>query len=382
LSLVSFESRLLCFRRRPRALVPAIAVAVLAGGICTGRAMPLARPGAPGPPGRTYLGDETLVPPTERSLLRAEAWIVDPPRHGQMLLMTLGGPVYCQQLYRLARRFNASLLCTDYALNGEHGDGTRSARREDWGDPAYLDAVSELPARLKKLGVRFSKLTVVGVSYSGFAGAELVATHPQLRPTALVVIDSFLDLTARYSALTPSHETRAEMEAVIGGTPADHPDAYADRSPSHHLNGIAAAMDRGMRFVDVWSVAASEQREFRGATCSEAANAQWLAELATLRAQPVTGYVTHMRHAHALWDHGATVLALAGLGRSRRDVAAFHQFDFRPDEALPEGSYCQAASSSGTWSPSTRPAAAAGSRAVRTSVAAITTPTSRRPVST
>jgi pimeloyl-ACP methyl ester carboxylesterase len=381
LPLMSLGSRLFRCRRRPqRALVAAVAVAVLCGGICTARAMSLTLPEAPEPPGRTYLGDESLVPPTEHSLLRAEAWIVDPPRRGQVLLMTLGGPVYCQQLYRLARRFHASLLCTDYALNGEHGDGTRSARREDWGDPAYLDAVAELPARLRQLGARFSRLAVVGVSYSGFAGAELVATHPELRPTALVVIDSFLDLTARYDALPPSHETRAEMAAVIGGTPSDQPAAYAARSPSHHLDGLATAMDEGMRFVDVWSVAASEQRAFRGATCSAAANAQWLAQLAMLRAEPVTGYVTRMRHAHALWDHGATVLAFAGIGRSNRSRAAFHAVEFTPDAPLPEGSFCQAASSSATSSPSTRSTGA--ERAGRTSVTATRAPTTSRPVST
>ena len=116
--------------------------------------------------------------------------------------------------------------------------------------------------------MKVSKLIVVGVSYSAFANAELVASQPRLHPAALVMIDSYLDLAARFAALPPDHPTRAEIQKSVGGTPAQVPDAYALRSPSHHLGTLAAEIRSGMRFVDVWSVAPSESHEFRGATCS------------------------------------------------------------------------------------------------------------------
>lgn len=94
-----------------------------------------------------------------------------------------------------------------------------------------------------------------------------------------------------------------------------------------------------MRFVDVWSVSPIEEREFRGATCSIHANAQWLRDLATLLGTPVVGSVTQMRHAHALWDRGRAVLALAGIDSGAAPLLA-QQVVFRPGEPVPAGSHC------------------------------------------
>jgi pimeloyl-ACP methyl ester carboxylesterase len=281
-----------------------------------------------------------LVPPTPARLVRAEVDLAPGARtHPHVLLMTLGGPIYCRQLAALAQALDASRLCLDYGPNRYEGVGERAARKEDWGDPAYLAAAARVPLRLRQNGVKVAKLVLVGVSYSGFANAELVATHPELRPDALVVVDSYLDLPARYEALPTWHETRREIEAVIGGTLAERPQAYAERSPSNHLDGLAAAIRQGMRFVDVWSVSAQEQKEFNGATCSKSANAEWLAELAQVLGHPIAGYVTRMQHAHALWDRGREVLALAGVGSADRPFTPTRML-FRSGRPPPPGSYC------------------------------------------
>ena len=262
-----------------------------------------------------------------------------------LLLLTVGGPIYCMQLRNLARRLDASLLCADYGPNQYERPGERTGRLEDWGDPAYDAAVARLPARVEAQGVKVSKLVVVGVSYSGFANAELVASQPRLHPAALVMIDSYLDLPARFAALPLNHPTRAEIEKSVGGTPEELPAAYALRSPSHHLATLAAKIRSGMRFVDVWSVAASEAHEFRGATCSWNANARWLGRLATALHRPVTGYVTKLRHAYALWEHGRGVLQLAGVHVTGPPLPA-RRVKFRPRSRAPGGSYC-------VWRPAT-----------------------------
>jgi hypothetical protein len=277
---------------------------------------------------------------SEQALVRVHLTVAAGARSTpHLLLLTVGGPIYCMQLRALAHRLAASLLCADYGPNRYEQPGQRSGRREDWGDPAYDAAVARLPARVEAQGVKVSKLVVVGVSYSGFANAELVASQPRLHPAALVMIDSYLDLAARFAALPPDHPTRAEIERSVGGTPEQQPAAYARRSPSHHLATLAADIRSGMRFVDVWSVAASETHEFRGATCSLDANARWLAQLATLRGRPVTGYVTRLHHAYALWDHGRVVLRLAGIQTGAPPVPA-RAVQFRPDGSVPSGSYC------------------------------------------
>ena len=127
--------------------------------------------------------------------------------------------------------------------------------------------------------MKISKLVFVGVSYSGYANAELVATHPELHADALVVVDSYLDLPARYRAIPDRHPTQVEIETALGGTLAERPQAYEARSPSHHLAGLAAELERGMRLVVVWSVAAAERREFPRRDLL-GANAEWLSELA------------------------------------------------------------------------------------------------------
>ncbi len=260
----------------------------------------------------------------------------------QLVLMTVGGSTYCVQLAALARNVRASLVCTDYRANRYLARGERSGRQMDWGDPAYLAEVAQVPMRLRAQGVKIAQLVLIGVSYSGFANTQLVATHPELRPSALIMVDSYLDLPARYRALPLGHETKAELERAMGATLAGRPQEYAQRSPSNNLAGLAKAIRGGMRFVDVWSTSAAEEKEFRGATCGRLANAHWLARLATLLGRPVTGYVTKMPHAHALWDRGQGLLQLATVRPAAKPLRA-HAVTFAPRaNKPPAGSYCGA----------------------------------------
>ena len=200
--------------------------------------------------------------------------------------------------------------------------------------------MADVPGLLKAGGVKIAKLVLLGVSYSGFANAQLIATHPEIRPTALIVVDSYLDLPARYRALPLGHETRAELERAMGGTLAERPQPYASRSPSANLAGLARAIRGGMRFVDVWSTSAAEKREFNGATCGRLANAYWLSRLATVLRRPVTGYVTSLPHAHALWDRGQGLLQLAGVRPASRPLRA-RTVTFAPGASgPPPGSFC------------------------------------------
>lgn len=261
------------------------------------------------------------------------------------LVLTLGGPVYCGQAAPLAHYLGATLLCPDYGPDGEHSGASRAKRVEDWGDPRYLDAVARLPGELRKKGVEISGLILVGASYAGYAATELAATHPQLHPRALILVDSFLDLPERFRALLLGQPTRDEMIQVLGGTLAQRPHAYEQRSPSDHLAGLAAAMNHGMRLLDVWSVAATEAHEFNGGMCSMRSNAYWLQRLARILHHPVTGYVTELRHAVALWDWWRQLLALAALAPAKGTLPAT-AITFRAGHPIPSVSYCSAATAS------------------------------------
>ena len=169
--------------------------------------------------------------------------------------------------------------------------------------------------------MKVSKLIVVGVSYSGFANAELVASQPRLHPAALIMIDSYLDLAARFDALPLTTRRGPRSCRPSAGRRIRSRAPTRQRSPSHHLATLAADMRAGMRFIDIWSLAPSEVQEFRGATCSEDASARWLGQLATVAGHPVAGYVTQLQHAHALWNHGRSVLRLAGIGHGSTAAA-------------------------------------------------------------
>lgn len=260
------------------------------------------------------------------------------------LVLTLGGPVYCGQAAPLARYLGAILLCPDYGRDGERSGASRARRVEDWGDPRYLDRVARLPAQLRHAGVKVSELVLVGASYAGYAAAELAATHPQLRPRALIVVDAFLDLPDRFRALRPGQPTRAEMIQVLGGTLAQRAREYRRRSPSDHLAGLATAMRHGMHMLDVWSVAPAGEREFNGAMCSVGSNAVWLWRLARLLHHPVTGYVTELRHAFALWDWWRQLLALAALAPPTKGTFPAAAISFRAGRSIPSASHCDPAS--------------------------------------
>jgi pimeloyl-ACP methyl ester carboxylesterase len=255
------------------------------------------------------------------------------------LVIALGGPVYCDQVTALARFLRASVLCPDYGRDGERSGTSRAKRVEDWGSPPYLAAVARLAGRMAGGGPERSRVILVGASYAGYAATELAATHPELRPRALIVVDSFLDLRERFRALAPGQVTRAEMIRVLGGTPAQRPLAYRLRSPSAHLAGLAAAIRHGMRFVDVWSVGPDAAHEFGGAMCSKVANAVWLRSLSRILHRPVTGYVTHLQHARALWDWWRQLLGLAGLASTRRPLPAT-AYQFRAGKVIRPGSHC------------------------------------------
>ena len=321
-------------RRRTLILVVASAGAVLAVLLAIGLGLAATVSGA-------WIGRPALLRVATR--VPANARVAAHP-----LVLTLGGPVYCAQVLPLARSIGASVLCPDYGRDGERTAKLRSRRVEDWGDPRYLAAVARLPGRLQEAGVKISELILVGASYAGYAVAELAATHPELHPRALIIVDGFLDLPSRFRALVPSQPTRSEMIDVLGGTLTQRPGVYRQRSPSSHLAGLAVDIRNGMHLVDVWSLAASAAREFGGAMCSLHSNVFWLRRLARILHRPVSGYVTLMQHAHALWYWWPQLLRIARL-RPGTSVMPATAVALRGSKPIPGWSYCHKPDSTATW---------------------------------
>jgi pimeloyl-ACP methyl ester carboxylesterase len=224
-----------------------------------------------------------------------------PVSHPRGLMATSGGWAYCLQVQALARRSGYTLICGRYAKDGYLGYGLRSRRHLDWGNPAYLASFAgKIAALHRTVG---GPLVLIGVSYSGFGVATLASHHPELRPTRLIVIDSFLDLVARRASLPNGQETAREIDAETGGSTA------ALRSRSVSATGLAELVRDGTDLTVIWSTAPGEEREFDGATCDRTADANTLQQLADRLDRPVTGWVTQSRHGYDLWDHGRKIMA-------------------------------------------------------------------------
>lgn len=239
------------------------------------------------------------------------------------VLATSGGYTYCGQALPIARRLGYTLVCGRYVKDGYVGPGTRARRWLDWGNPAYLN---ELAAGIAAVHRRVGgPLVLVGVSYSGYGVATLVARHPELRPTRVVVVDSYLDLVARRSRLPGWHETAREIDRETGGTRA----ALAARGPS--IAGLAKLVRGGTQLHVIWSVSPAEAREFRGATCNRGADAGPLAALARQLGRPFTAWVTRNRHGVTFWRYGS-LLAQGGTVGTK--------MVFPPTGTIPPGSTC------------------------------------------
>jgi hypothetical protein len=265
----------------------------------------------------------TIPRPAPARSVAPATFTVDQVRRPRGLMVTTGGWPYCEQVRALARRTGYTLLCGRYVKDGYLGYALRSQRHLDWGNPGYL---ASLAAKVQAVHRRVGgELVLIGVSYSGFGIATLASHHPEIHPDRLIVIDSFLNLVARRAALPPNHETAREIDAETGGSVGEL------RARSVTVADLARLVEAGTRLTVVWSVSAREDREFNGATCNRHSSAGVLLGLADVLEQPVIGWVTHERHGHALWNHGAAILAGRVPGR---------QVVFRPRGSMPQGAVC------------------------------------------
>lgn len=131
-----------------------------------------------------------------------------------------------------------------FALVDPAGQGRRLGRYS-WGWRGQIDDLARMPGIVERAvpGLRIdrSRIYAVGSSMGGQETLLLVARHPRLLAGA-AALDSATDLAARYRAFAQLPEgLRLQRLAriEIGGTPAEVPRAYAERSPITFARQIA-----------------------------------------------------------------------------------------------------------------------------------------------
>ena len=263
---------------------------------------------------------QALVSHAPPKLAIASIFAVAQP-HG--LIVTTGGWIYCANTQRLARAAGYTLLCGRYAKDGYTWYNLRAKRHLDWGNPVYLAQFAREIARVhRRVG---GPLIFVGVSYSGFGMATLASHHPELHPNKLIVVDSYLDLVARWRHNANDGIGR-EIQVETG------PSIAALRARSVDVQGLAKLVREGTQLSVIWSIANKEKWAFQGATCARDADADTLAKLASILHKPVYGWVTNGEHGFDLWNNAPAILAGHNPGREVR---------FVPNAVPPPGSYCR-----------------------------------------
>jgi pimeloyl-ACP methyl ester carboxylesterase len=130
----------------------------------------------------------------------------------------------------------------DFALIVPAGEGRR-LHWYSWGAPGQIADLARMPAiaRLHGVNVDPRRIYAFGGSMGGMETLLLVARYPHLLAGA-AAFDPATDMARRYYdfAALPDGGSLQELARVeIGGTPAQVPQAYAERSPDHYARAIA-----------------------------------------------------------------------------------------------------------------------------------------------
>jgi pimeloyl-ACP methyl ester carboxylesterase len=142
-----------------------------------------------------------------------------------------------------------------FAVVNPGGEGRR-LKQYSWGAPGQIDDLARMPAIVERLGVRVDprRVYAIGGSMGGQETLLLVARHPSVLAGA-VAFDPATDMARRYrdfSTMRHGAMLRELARDEIGGTPAQVPLAYLERSPDAYVDALAYS---GVPLQIYWSVA-------------------------------------------------------------------------------------------------------------------------------
>jgi pimeloyl-ACP methyl ester carboxylesterase len=226
--------------------------------------------------------------------------------------------------------------------HGRGADGTANAKR--WGDlpglggfavvnpdglgptsygaPAQIDDLARMPeivaGALPWLRIDRKRIYAVGSSMGGQETLLLVARQPSLLAGA-VAMDAVVDLAERHAV----PELRQLLQIAVGGTPADNPAAYAERSPL----SLAAAIAASRVPLQVWW--SDDDQIIR----TQSADSREL--LARLAGACVVGYA-------GTWAHSSDMKAGTLLPAALRELGLLPQAGPPPAAAFPAPAGCAA----------------------------------------
>ena len=221
-----------------------------------------------------------------------------------------------------------------FALVDPQGQG-RVLRRFSWGWPGQIRDLARMPGLAERAvpGLRIDRRRIyaIGSSMGGQETLLLIARYPHLLAGA-AALDSATNMTARYYAFADMpHGKRLQRLAriEIGGSPAQVPRAYAERSPIAYARRIAFS---GVPLHLWWSL---RDRVVRNQNAES--GALYRAILHFNPHAPVTRYVGTWAHSREMHPLARLPLVLMRFGLITLDAALPQDIAAQPPQPVGPG---------------------------------------------
>ena len=197
---------------------------------------------------QTTMNLDALVPAEDfqwRSVdgLGVQGWLYrSPAENVGTIVLIHGGPTShaedrfnAQIQYFAARGFN--VLAPNY--RGSTGFGLEfqeSIKQDGWGGREQEDIRTGIETLISEGIARTGKVGVTGTSYGGYSAWWAITHYPKDLVAASAPVCGMTDLVVDYRTTRP--DLRPYSEEMMGGSPAEVPERYRERSPINFVENI------------------------------------------------------------------------------------------------------------------------------------------------
>jgi len=200
----------------------------------------------------TSLKPEMLAPAESMSWeapdgLKIQGWLYRAlPNPERAVIRIHGGPTHhaedrinAEIQYLVKRGFN--VLDVNYRGSTGFGLPFREAIKFDgWGGREQEDIAAGAQALINNSLARSGRVGVTGTSYGGYSSWCQITRYPPEVIAAAAPICGMTDLRVDYETTRP--DLRPYSEEMIGGSPAEIPEKYAERSPINYVKNIRGGL--------------------------------------------------------------------------------------------------------------------------------------------
>jgi dipeptidyl aminopeptidase/acylaminoacyl peptidase len=175
--------------------------------------------------------------------LEIQGWLYRAqPNPCRAIIYVHGGPTWhaednvdAQTQYFVSRGFN--VLDVNYRGSTGFGLKFREMIKEDgWGGREQVDIAAGAEALIQAGLADPGRIGVTGTSYGGYSAWFLITHYPPEIVGAAAPICGMTDLVVDYTTTRP--DIRPYSEEMMGGSPAQVPERYYERSPINHVENI------------------------------------------------------------------------------------------------------------------------------------------------